>query len=61
MIQAPDEEKRIVIAAYVLFTTIPTDRALAGWDGAVWADHERAEISTWVREETSEDARVGVR
>jgi hypothetical protein len=34
-----DDWKRIRIAAWLLFTTRPSDRALAGWDvqlGQVW-------------------------
>ena len=54
MITAPDSEKRGVIAAFVLFTTEPTDRALAGWNGTEWVDEERAAIRAWVREAAAE-------
>ena len=55
MIPAPsftgeDTGKRGVIAAFVLFTTEPSDRALAGWYAADWDRDERKAIRAWVRE-----------
>lgn len=33
----PEDETRINVAAALLFTTTPTDRALTGWCGPEWA------------------------
>ncbi len=35
-----DTEKHISLAVALLFTTLPSDRALAGWCPADWANEE---------------------
>jgi hypothetical protein len=44
-----DEDARRAIAAVLLFTTPPTDRALDGWDPAGWADEELYELGVTAR------------
>ena len=34
------EYRSTQLAAFILFTTPPTDRALTGWDGTGWVDEE---------------------
>ena len=38
------DDARLFLAAALLFTTPPTDRALAGWHGAHWASEELAAL-----------------
>ena len=40
----PDDRGRTGLAAALLFTTTPTDRALAGWSAAEWAALELEEL-----------------
>jgi len=39
-----DDEKRTELAAALLFTTTPTDRALAGWAATDWAALELEQL-----------------
>lgn len=43
-----DTEAATALATLVLFTVEPTDRALAGWDPAGWADEELAALRRYV-------------
>ena len=45
---APDE-KRTDLAAFLLLTTAPTDRALRGWDPCQWSEQEVAELSAYAQ------------
>jgi hypothetical protein len=43
-------DNRVNVAALLLFTTQPTDRALAGWCGTEWMMQEQAEIEREIRQ-----------
>lgn len=40
---------RVDIAVVALFTTEPTDRALAGWGAADWLEEERKALEAYAR------------
>jgi hypothetical protein len=46
---AGDDTSRSALAAYALFTAVPTDRALAGWRGADHAGEPEAVLKAWLR------------
>ena len=50
----PDDRGRTGLAAALLFTTTPTDRALAGWSAAEWAALELEELGV-IQAPTEED------
>jgi hypothetical protein len=51
----PESVKRVDIAAFVLFTAEPTDRALAGWGAADWLEEERRALTAYARAATTEE------
>ncbi len=38
------EDKHAQLAALIMFTTEPTDRALAGWNGKGWLGEEMTDL-----------------
>ncbi len=52
----PDPVKRIDIAAWVLFTTEPSDRALTGWDGIAEVDEEVRALRAYAHGEAMREA-----
>jgi len=44
LIAQTGDDTRLFLAAALLFTTEPTDRALDGWCGTHWADEELAAL-----------------
>ena len=51
---ARDAVSPSALAAYALFTTEPTDRALDGWRGADHAGEPEAVLKAWLRAAATE-------